>query len=130
VVCSVNLSRALRKRSERRYRRHLRHAGSPTFASAATRVCSRCPNVIDAARLPSALGYEIGYAREHGVVLCAHLSDDTVQRLQARRVARHSSPADNVTVDVSSIQEARRVVDEAKGRVDDASSARSIRLVV
>ena len=76
------------------------------------------------------MGVEIGYAREHGVVLCAHLSDDTVQRLQARRVARQNSPDDNVTVDVSSIQEARKVVDEAKGRIDDASSARSIRLVV
>ena len=76
------------------------------------------------------MGGEIGYAREHGVVLCAHLSDDTVQRLQARRVARQNSPADNVTVDVSSIQEARKVVEEAKDRIDDASSARSIRLVV
>ena len=76
------------------------------------------------------MGGEIGYAREHGVVLCAHLSDDTVQRLQARRVARLNSPDDNVTVDVSSIQEARKVVEEARGRIDDASSARSIRLVV
>jgi hypothetical protein len=76
------------------------------------------------------MGAAIGYAREHGVVLCAHLSDDTVQRLQARRVARHNSPDDNVTVDVSSIQEARIVVEEAKHRIDDASSARSIRLVV
>ena len=76
------------------------------------------------------MGAEIGYAREHGVVLCAHLSDDTVQRLQARRVARQNSPADNVTVDVSSVQEARRVVDEARERIDDNSSARTIRLVV
>ena len=76
------------------------------------------------------MGGEIGYARDHGVVLCAHLSDDTVQRLQARRVARMNSPDDNITVDVNSVQEARRVVDEAKGRIDDASSARSIRLVV
>jgi len=76
------------------------------------------------------MGTEIGYARDHGVVLCAHLSDDTVQRLQARRVARQNSPADNVTVDVSSIQEARKVVEEAKDKIDDASSAPSIRLVV
>jgi hypothetical protein len=76
------------------------------------------------------MGIEIGYAREHGVVLCAHLSDDTVQRLQARRVARQNSLADNVTVDVSTIQEARRVIDEARDRIDDNSSARSIRLLV
>ena len=76
------------------------------------------------------MGAEIGYAREHGVVLCAHLSDDTVQRLQARRVARQNSPADNVTVDVSTLQEARKVVDEARDRIDDNSSARTIRLVV
>ena len=76
------------------------------------------------------MGGEIGYAREHGVVLCAHLSDDTVQRLQARRVARQNSPTDNVTVDVSSLQEARKVVDEARDRIDDNSSARTIRLVV
>jgi hypothetical protein len=54
----------------------------------------------------------------------------TVQRLQARRVARQNSTEDNVTVDVSSMQEARKVVEEAKDRIDDASSARSIRLVV
>lgn len=76
------------------------------------------------------MGAEIGYAREHGVVLCAHLSDDTVQRLQARRVARQNSPADNVTVDVSTVQEARRVIDEARERIDDNSSARTIRLTV
>ncbi|HMI83936.1 MAG TPA: hypothetical protein VK550_07565 [Polyangiaceae bacterium] len=80
--------------------------------------------------IASLMGAEIGYARDHGVVLCAHLSDDTVQRLQARRVARQNSPADNVTVDVSSPEEARRVVEESKDRIDDASSARSIRLVV
>jgi len=53
-----------------------------------------------------------------------------VQRLQARRVARQNSTEDNVTVDVSSIQEARKVVEEPKERINDASSARSIRLVV
>ena len=76
------------------------------------------------------MGVEIGYARDHGVVLCAHLSDDTVQRLQARRVARQNSPMDNVTVDVTTIEEARKVVEEAKDRIDDNSSAKSIRLVV
>ena len=76
------------------------------------------------------MGVEIGYARDNGVVLCAHLSDDTVQRLQARRVARQNSLTDNVTVDVNSIHEARKVVEEARGRIDDNSSSRSIRLVI
>jgi hypothetical protein len=76
------------------------------------------------------MGVEIGYAREHGVVLCAHLSDDTVQRLQARRVARMNSPDDNVTVDVNSVLEARRVVDEARDRINDASSVKTIRLLL
>jgi len=76
------------------------------------------------------MGAEIGYARDNGVVLCAHLSDDTVQRLQARRVARQNSLTDNVTVDVNSIHEARKVVEEARGRIDDNSSSRSIRLVI
>jgi hypothetical protein len=78
--------------------------------------------------IASIMGGEIGYAREHGVVLCAHLSDDTVQRLQARRIARQNSPSDNVTVDVGTIEEARKVVHEAKDRIDDASSVKSIRL--
>jgi hypothetical protein len=76
------------------------------------------------------MGAEISHAREHGVVVCAHLSDDTVQRLQARRIARQNSPDDNVTVDVSSIQESRKVIDEARDRIDDKSSAKTIRLVV
>lgn len=76
------------------------------------------------------MGAEIAYARDNGVVLCAHVSDDTVQRLQARRVARQNSLADNVTVDVNSIHEARKVVEEARNRIDDDASARSIRLVI
>jgi len=76
------------------------------------------------------MGDEISYARDNGVVLCAHLSDDTVQRLQARRVARQNSQFDNVTVDVNSIHEARKVVEEAKDRIDVNSSSRSIRLVI
>lgn len=60
------------------------------------------------------LGAEIGYARQNGCVRCAHLSDDTVQRLQASRVARMASPGDDVTVVVGTVQEAERVLDEAR----------------
>jgi hypothetical protein len=38
------------------------------------------------------LGAAIGHARQNGCVRCAHLSDDTVQRIQAARVARMASP--------------------------------------
>src|SRR5690242_651644 len=47
------------------------------------------------------MGAEIGHARQHGAVRCAHVSDDTVQRLQVARVARQHSPGDDVTVDVA-----------------------------
>src|SRR5262245_9938524 len=60
------------------------------------------------------LGAEIGYARSHGCVRCAHVSDDTVQRLQAARVARQHSPGDDVTVEVGSSEEAESVLEEAR----------------
>jgi hypothetical protein len=60
------------------------------------------------------LGAEIGHARAHGCVRCAHLSDDTVQRIQAARVARMASPGDDVTVTVGSLAEAERVLEEAR----------------
>ena len=69
------------------------------------------------------LGAEIGHARQNGVVLCAHLSDDTVQRLQAKRVARMNVEGDDVTVDVSSVEEAHRVIDEARDRLEAPSYA-------
>ncbi|WP_394824736.1 hypothetical protein [Pendulispora albinea] len=70
---------------------------------------------------------EIGHARLNGVVLCAHVSDDTVQRLQAARVARQKSPHDDVTVDVSSPEEAHRVISEGWHRLDDPRYTGSIR---
>jgi hypothetical protein len=60
------------------------------------------------------LGDEIGYARQHGCVRCAHLSDDSVQRMQASRVARMASAGDDVTVVVATVQEAERVLEEAR----------------
>lgn len=60
------------------------------------------------------LGAEIGHARQNGCVRCAHLSDDTVQRLQAARVARMASPDDDVTVVVGTVREAERVLEEAR----------------
>ena len=73
------------------------------------------------------LGEAIGYGRRKGTVLCAHISDHTVQRLQAARVARENSPADDITVDVSSVSEAERVVAEARSRLEDGRYGQSVR---
>lgn len=73
------------------------------------------------------MGAEIGHARKNGVVLCAHISDDTVQRLQAARIGRQNSDGDDVTVDVVSLSEAYLVCAEARNRIDDATPIASIR---
>ncbi len=72
-----------------------------------------------AAKAPVAalLGEAIGWTRKHGVVFCAHVSDDTVQRLQALRVARQSTAGDDITVDCASYPEAERVVREASDKL-------------
>jgi len=62
------------------------------------------------------LGSAIGYARTRGVRCCAHLSDDPVQRLQAARLARQSTPGDDVTVEVSSLEDAERVIREHRNK--------------
>ena len=73
------------------------------------------------------MGAEIGHARGNGVVLCAHVSDETVQRLQAARIARQHSPHDDVTIDVDSPEEARKVVASYLPFIDDPRFAQSIR---
>ena len=65
------------------------------------------------------LGRFIAETRKLGVVLCAHISDHTVQRLQAARVVRQSSPMDDITVDVASLEEAHKVLSELRSRLDD-----------
>ena len=56
----------------------------------------------------------IAYARRHGVVLCAHISDMTVMRLQAARIARQASEGDDVTIDCVSTEEAEKVLREKR----------------
>lgn len=63
-------------------------------------------------------GEVIQYSRSVGVVYCAHLSDDTITQLQAARLGRKSSPHSDVTVDVASREEAERLLDEARARLD------------
>ncbi|HMJ16676.1 MAG TPA: hypothetical protein VK524_34915 [Polyangiaceae bacterium] len=60
------------------------------------------------------LGEAIGYARARGVACCVHISDDTVQRLQVARMARHASSGDDRTIDVSSLEEAEKVLIEKR----------------
>ena len=76
------------------------------------------------------MGEEIGHARRNGVALCVHLSDDTVQRLQAARIARQNSVHDDVTVDVDSVEEGRRVIAICSKRMDDARFGGSLRDVL
>ena len=59
-------------------------------------------------------GEAIGYARKRGVVCCAHLSDSTIARLQAARLAREFSPGDDVTIDAVSLEEAEKVLAEER----------------
>jgi len=60
------------------------------------------------------LGEAIGEARKMGVACCAHVSSSTVQKLQAARLAREHSPDDDVTVNVVSLEEANKVLEEAR----------------
>jgi len=48
----------------------------------------------------------VGYARAHGVICCAHLSDDATQKWQAARLARQGKPANDVTMNFSTMDEA------------------------
>jgi hypothetical protein len=60
------------------------------------------------------LGEAIGEARKLGVVCCAHVCSSTLQKLQAARLAREHSQGNDVTVNVASIEEAYRVLAEAR----------------
>jgi hypothetical protein len=76
------------------------------------------------------MGEAIRYQRERGCVLCVHVSDDTVQRLQVRRVAREYSPNDDVTIEAESIDEARKVAKSYEEHLDDPGYSGSIRAAI
>lgn len=78
------------------------------------------PNFPEVAEI---FGGAILYGRKNGAVRCAHLSDDTIIRLQAARVARKNSPGDDITVDVVSEDEAERVLDEARQKLEKSDAA-------
>jgi hypothetical protein len=66
---------------------------------------------LDVSRL---LGDAIGKARQQGVTCCAHLTSSTVVKMQMGRLAREHSHGDDVTVNVGSLEEANKVLAEAR----------------
>jgi hypothetical protein len=66
---------------------------------------------LDVAKL---LGEAIGKARQQGVSCCAHLTSATVVKMQVARLAREHSQGDDVTVNVGSLEEANKVLAEAR----------------
>jgi hypothetical protein len=66
---------------------------------------------LDVAKL---LGDAIGKARQQGVACCAHLTSSTVVKMQMARLAREHSQGDDVTVNVGSLEEANKVLAEAR----------------
>jgi hypothetical protein len=69
----------------------------------------------------------IAHGRKSGCALCVHLSDYTVERLNAHHLARENSVTDDFSVDVSSESEAERVTEEARARLDDGRYGPSVR---
>ncbi len=57
-------------------------------------------------------GEVIQYGRRNGTAWCVHLSDSSVARLQASRLARDASPQDKTTINVVSLDEADKVIEE------------------
>jgi hypothetical protein len=60
----------------------------------------------------------IRYGREHGTICCVHLSDTSISKLQASRLAREVNPSDDCTVNVVSIDEAEKVIQEKQSEMD------------
>jgi hypothetical protein len=57
-------------------------------------------------------GELIKEGRAKGTVCCLHLSDSSIARLQAARLAREASTFDDITTNVISIDEAEKMIDE------------------
>lgn len=63
------------------------------------------------------IGEGIASSRRNGTVLCVHLSDSAIIRLQAKRLVREISPQDSMTVDVVSLEEAEVALEEARRHI-------------
>jgi hypothetical protein len=59
----------------------------------------------------------IKYGRTNGTVCCVHISDLGIARLQAARLAREASPYDGQTIDVASLDEAERLLEEQLAKI-------------
>ncbi|MBU8899367.1 hypothetical protein DRW03_10070 [Corallococcus sp. H22C18031201] len=58
----------------------------------------------------------INHGRKNGCVMCAHVSDSTIARLQTARVASEASPNDDITMDCVSLDEAHVQLAKARSR--------------
>jgi hypothetical protein len=54
------------------------------------------------------------HGRAHGVVVCVHVTDESVTKLQLGRLARQGAPTDSVTIEVATIEEAESVLGEKR----------------
>jgi hypothetical protein len=59
----------------------------------------------------------IRYGRERGCIACVHLSDSSIARLQHSRIAREAAPHDTATINVVSIEEGDRVINELIAKI-------------
>jgi hypothetical protein len=66
-------------------------------------------------------GEVIQYGRMNGTAWCVHLSDSSVGRLQAARLARDVSPQDKTTINVVSLDEAEKVIEEKYPKIRGAA---------
>jgi hypothetical protein len=66
-------------------------------------------------------GEVIQYGRRNGTAWCVHLSDSSVGRLQAARLAREVNPQDTSTINVVSTEEAEKVIDEKAPKLRGAA---------
>ncbi|MFP2904468.1 hypothetical protein ACLESD_05310 [Pyxidicoccus sp. 3LFB2] len=61
-------------------------------------------------------GEVVAYGRARGCLMCAHVSDSTISRLQTARVASEAAPNDPITVDCISLDEAHTQLAKARAR--------------
>jgi hypothetical protein len=62
--------------------------------------------------IATTFGEMIKEGRAKGTVCCLHLSDSSIARLQAARIAREASAQDDITTNVVSLDEAEKMIDE------------------
>lgn len=63
------------------------------------------------------MGDAIAYQRARGVVCCVHLSDSSIVRLQAARLAREAVSGTTDTFEVVSLEEAEHVLSETRAKM-------------